>query len=209
MSSYSYNPENELRYLEIYKGILELEIERIRNEIRYIEGKLKLMNEMYREFGRTGAMEQSYFQNLPPPSGPIPPYRRYGVPTPSPMQPYPQQIGGKLIPPTGKLVVAIASQDDKGLDSLVSPIFARAPFFTIVEIENKEVKRSDVIPNQFSYYGGGAGMAVAQWLVSLGINAVIAGNFGPNSIGILEQMGIRTISYPSMQIREAVKKLIE
>ena len=212
MIGYSSNPEDELKYLEKYRKLLTLEIERIKNEIKYLEQKIEILKEMQTNVSwRNIPLRREYAQPTQPPPPPQPPYPyglergvgygRYGKTIPYP-------TGGGPIEAGGRMIIAIASQDDKGLESIVSPVFARAPFFTLIEVENGEIKRSEVIPNQFSYYGGGAGMSVAQWLIQMGVNIVVAGNFGPNSIGILQQTGIRTLSYPNIPVKEALKNLI-
>ena len=45
------------------------------------------------------------------------------------------------------MILAFASDDDRGLDSVVSYHFGRCPFYTFVEIEGNEVKNVFVEPN--------------------------------------------------------------
>ena len=92
-----------------------------------------------------------------------------------------------------------------GLDDAVSTVFARAPTFTIVDVENGEIKNTRVMQNPAASAGGGAGIQAAQILVNEGVRAVIAGNFGPNASGLLAQTGVAMISSPGVKVEDAVK----
>jgi len=95
-----------------------------------------------------------------------------------------------------------------GLDDNVSMVFSRAPKFTIIEAEGNEIKSVDVIPNQFANAVHGAGIQVAQFIASQGINVVIGGNFGPNVSSILGQYGIQMISAQG-RVRDVVEKFLK
>jgi len=95
-----------------------------------------------------------------------------------------------------------------GLDDTVSMVFARAPTFTIVEVENGEIKGADVIPNQFAGAVHGAGIQVGQFVASRGINVAIAGNFGPNVSSILAGYGIQTISAQG-KVRDVIERFLK
>ena len=100
--------------------------------------------------------------------------------------------------------IAIATNSG-GLDDVVSSVFARAPTFTIVDVENGEIKDVRVMQNPAAMAGGGAGIQASQILVNEGVQAVIAGNFGPNASGVLAQAGVAMISMPGIKVEDAVK----
>ena len=91
-----------------------------------------------------------------------------------------------------------------GLDDNVSMVFARAPTFTIIETDGKEIKNVDVIPNQFANAVHGAGIQVGQYVASMGVNVAIAGNFGPNVSSILSQSGIQIVTAQG-RVRDVVE----
>ena len=95
-----------------------------------------------------------------------------------------------------------------GLDDNVSMVFSRAPTFTIIDTDGKEIKNVEVVPNQFANAVHGAGVQVGQYIISLGINVAIAGNFGPNVSSILSQAGIQTIATQG-RVRDVVEKLLQ
>ncbi len=95
-----------------------------------------------------------------------------------------------------------------GLDDKVSEVFGRAVSFTIVDIENGEVKNVEVVRNDFAVRGGGAGVAVSQFLVDKGVNAVITGNVGPNALAVLSSAGVKVYRGGGLKVKEAIEKLV-
>ncbi len=79
------------------------------------------------------------------------------------------------------------------LDSQVSPVFGRCPYFLIVDSKTEEFK---AIPNLAGQVGRGAGVGAAQIAASEGAKAVICGNFGPNAFSVLQMSGIKI--YPGV-----------
>ncbi len=92
--------------------------------------------------------------------------------------------------------VAATTIDDRGLDSLVAPMFTRAPFVVIVDIVNGEVADTPVVPNVFANAPQGAGVGFAQWLIQAGVRAVVGSNIGRNVAMILQQAGIAIYNVP-------------
>ena len=201
MWGYPSSPDDELKALERYRRILEIRSKLLENEIRFLNEKIRLLKELVNEYAQTGSI-------TPPPS-PVPSFYEWGYnppyPTPS-YQPTPY-IQKATIKSTGKYRIVIASQGPNGLDDIVSPVFARAPFFILRDVENGEIKNVETVENRFGMMGGGAGMAAAQYMRELNANIVIAGSFGPNSQGMLQSMGIRTMTVPPTPIKEALKRV--
>ncbi|RLI91184.1 MAG: dinitrogenase iron-molybdenum cofactor [Candidatus Altiarchaeales archaeon] len=92
-----------------------------------------------------------------------------------------------------------------GLEDQVFPVFGRCPTFTFVDMEDKEIKNVEVIPNEFAGAMGGAGIQAAQLVTNKGANVVIAGNYGPNAYPILNQAGISVVSAQG-NVKEVVMK---
>jgi predicted Fe-Mo cluster-binding NifX family protein len=74
------------------------------------------------------------------------------------------------------------------LDSQVSPVFGRCPYFLIIDSETEKFK---VISNIADQAGRGAGVGAAQIAASEGAKAVICGNFGLNAFSVLQMSGIK------------------
>ncbi len=95
-----------------------------------------------------------------------------------------------------------------GLDDQVSPVFGRCQTFTFVNVEGKEIKDVEVIPNEFAGAMGGAGIQAAQLVVNKGAEVVIAGNFGPNAFPILSQGNAKVISAQG-SVKEVVERYLK
>lgn len=108
----------------------------------------------------------------------------------------PQQTSNPTAPPTGLFKVGVANQGRGGLDDIVSPIFGRAPSFTIVEIEGKKIKNVKVLPNQLLSSPSGVGIAAAQMLANEGVKYILAGRLGPNASAVANQFGMQAITVP-------------
>ncbi|WP_297501448.1 NifB/NifX family molybdenum-iron cluster-binding protein [Thermococcus sp.] len=96
-----------------------------------------------------------------------------------------------------------------GLDDRVNPAFGRTPTFTIVDVENGEIVKVQVVPNPGYSQPRGAGVTAAQFVIDQGADVVISGEFGPNSSGVLQAANIRMVSAPAnMRVREAVEAFL-
>ena len=95
-----------------------------------------------------------------------------------------------------------------GLDDIAVSAFGRAPTFTIVSVENNEIKDTNIIQNPASQYARGAGIQTASILSNEGVSIVIAPAIGPNSYEILNEAGIK-IYYGNGKVRDLVKQFIE
>ena len=130
-------------------------------------------------------------------------------PPPPPMFPFPTTLTQRPMRITGRLRVAIACQGRGGLDDLVSPMFGRCPTFTIVDVEEGEIKNVQVIQNQAMYVPHGAGIAAVQTLANLGVRLILAGRFGPWASQATMQFGIQTIAVPpGIKVKDAIYRYV-
>ncbi len=104
--------------------------------------------------------------------------------------------------------IVVATQGKGGLEDQVSPVFGRAPTFTIVEVENEKIGKVEVKPNPSASAFGGAGIQAAQFIANQGAKVVIAGNFGPNASMVLNQAGIEVFISVG-KVREAVEDYLK
>ncbi len=103
--------------------------------------------------------------------------------------------------------VAISSIG-KGIDSNVSTVFGRAPYFVIVEIDGKKIVKVESMENASSSQSGGAGISAAQLIAEKGANALITGNVGPRASDVLRQFNIEVYKGDGL-VKEAVQKFID
>jgi predicted Fe-Mo cluster-binding NifX family protein len=100
--------------------------------------------------------------------------------------------------------IAVAS-GDKGLDDDVCPVFGRCMKYTLAECEGVDIMEARVVDNPGFSSGGGAGIQAAQYIAGEGVNAVISGNFGPNSAAVLRQAGVDMIQARG-KVADAIRK---
>ena len=95
--------------------------------------------------------------------------------------------------------IGVLSEGD-GLESYVSEDFGHAPFFLIIDSDTLDYT---VIKNEF-VDAEGAGMKVADSIVSLGVDAVITGGIGSHGYDILTRAGIKVCYDEEGTIEECV-----
>ncbi|MGY4706187.1 NifB/NifX family molybdenum-iron cluster-binding protein [Candidatus Bipolaricaulota sp. J31] len=105
--------------------------------------------------------------------------------------------------------VFVAATDTGGPGDRVFPVFGRAPTFTVVEVEDSEIKKATVLQNPYASAPSGAGIQAAQFVVEQGARVVFAGNFGPNASGVLAQAGVEMVPVAGLTVREAVEKYLK
>jgi len=101
--------------------------------------------------------------------------------------------------------IAIASSG-KEMESKVDPRFGRCPYFLIVDPEKDDFQ---VLDNNAGKAFRGAGISAAQMIVDKGVQAVIAGNFGPKAVSVLNSGNLKIYSVAGMTIKQAVVKYKE
>ncbi len=104
--------------------------------------------------------------------------------------------------------IAVSSQSSGGLEDYVSPVLARCPVFTIVDVEDDEIKSVTTLQNPAMSAPMGAGMQAAQMLANQGVEAVIAGRVGPNAWAALNSLGIKFVQASGIKVKEAIEKYI-
>jgi len=100
------------------------------------------------------------------------------------------------------------SSTGKSIESNVSDIFARCPYFIIAEIENGKTQKVETIENKNANQLGQAGVSVAKFLAEKNVNAVITGNVGPRAFDVLKQFNIEVYQGEG-KVKEAIEEFIE
>ena len=93
--------------------------------------------------------------------------------------------------------IAISTEGD-----YVSAHFGRCPAFTVVDIENEEIIRKQVINNPGHQPG-----IIPQFLHSKGVQCIVAGGMGMRATGFFNDLGIQAIVGISGKIDEVLDKL--
>jgi len=104
--------------------------------------------------------------------------------------------------------IAMASEDDLGLKGYLSAHFGRCPFYTVVEVQDGEVKGVEVVKNP--YYMAHAPGVVPEFIRSLGVDVIIAGGMGPRAIDMFARFGIEAVTTgTSAPLEEVLRGYLE
>ncbi|MDK2889898.1 MAG: hypothetical protein PWR21_530 [Methanoculleus sp.] len=101
--------------------------------------------------------------------------------------------------------VAVAGMGSGGLDDTVSPEFGASLSFTLVDVEDQETLAVEIVVNPKNCVPGTTSRP-ARDLVDRGVDAVIAGAFGPEAILVFSSAGISMYRLQNMPIRNVVKQ---
>jgi len=108
-----------------------------------------------------------------------------------------------------KLRIAVPTKTHAGLDDVVSEVFGKAKTFTVVDVEDDEVKNVQVIDNPAASYKYGAGPVAVKTLADLKVNLVMAGECGPGALNLLEHYKINLFSVkPNRKVADSIKEAL-
>lgn len=88
----------------------------------------------------------------------------------------------------------VVSSTDKNIESDISDVFARCPYFIIAEIKNGKIEKIEAIKNKSTDQNSGAGVSAAQLMAENNVNTIITGNVGPRALDVLNQFNIEIYS---------------
>jgi len=89
--------------------------------------------------------------------------------------------------------VAVATKGSRGLDDEVAEVFGRAKTFTIVEIEDGQIKSTKVVENPAASYEFGAGPIAIKTLADMGVEIAVGAEFGVGVLTLLKDKNIRAV----------------
>jgi len=98
--------------------------------------------------------------------------------------------------------VAVCSSGNT-LESTADPRFGRCAHFVVVDTETLDF---NAIQNPGVASAQGAGIQASQVVSSLGVSAVIAGNFEPNAFQALSAAGIQVYTGATGTVRQVVEQ---
>jgi predicted Fe-Mo cluster-binding NifX family protein len=102
--------------------------------------------------------------------------------------------------------VAISADDNRGLDSVVSPHFGRCPYYVLVDLEGREVRQVGAVENP--YYGHHQPGQVPAFIERQGASVMLAGGMGRRAIGLFQQCGIEPVTGATGSVRHALEQYL-
>jgi len=105
-------------------------------------------------------------------------------------------------------IIAIASNDERGLNSQVSAHFGKCPYYTLVKIEDGEIRKASSLQNPYYSTHGEPGQ-VPNFIKKQGADVIIAGGMGPRAIGFFDKLGIEVATGASGNVAEVVDSYLK
>ena len=84
--------------------------------------------------------------------------------------------------------IAVAAEDETGLDGQVAGHFGRCRAYVVVETAGGEIRGDRVVPNPHAEAHQPGQMP--RFIQGLGVDAILAGGMGPRAINMFSQFGI-------------------
>lgn len=102
--------------------------------------------------------------------------------------------------------IAISTDDNRGLDSVVSPHFGRCPYYVLVDVEDGQVQQVRAAENP--YYGQHAPGVVPEFIHRQGAQVMLTGGMGGRAIAFFQQYGIEPVTGASGTVRHALEQYL-
>lgn len=104
--------------------------------------------------------------------------------------------------------IAVATDDNRGLEAVLSQHFGRCPYYILVEVDDNEIGEVKALENPF-YGSHGQPGEVPAFIKSTGAHVIIAGGMGPKAIGFFEQYGIQVVTGVSGMVQEVIQLYLD
>ena len=88
--------------------------------------------------------------------------------------------------------IALACEDNQGLNGQISQHFGRCPYYLLVEVDGSVIKKTDAVDNP--YYDDHIPGMVPRFINEQGVNVMIAGGMGPRAIDMFSNFGIEVVT---------------
>ncbi len=99
--------------------------------------------------------------------------------------------------------LVVPSSEEKGLDSQLSQHFGRAPFYVVVDLDEKGNIISDSsIPNTSEHFGG-VGVPPDR-IIQLKPNALVTYGLGSKALAMFQTAGVAVLRTEANTVREVV-----
>ncbi|MGD8814576.1 MAG: NifB/NifX family molybdenum-iron cluster-binding protein [Anaerolineales bacterium] len=103
--------------------------------------------------------------------------------------------------------IAIAADDNRGLEGMVSHHFGRCPYFLFVDIEDGEITGQEIVENP--YFASHQPGMVPAFIQSQNAEVMISGGMGRRAIGFFDDYGIATATGAMGTARQALENYLD
>ena len=99
--------------------------------------------------------------------------------------------------------IAFATEENKGIESMLAYHFGRCPYYVFVDVRGTEVKNTETKENPFfnSHEPGVAPKFIANEKAEI----IIAGGMGPRAIEWFKNLGVKAITTRPRKIKDILQ----
>ncbi|MBN1266468.1 MAG: NifB/NifX family molybdenum-iron cluster-binding protein, partial [Anaerolineales bacterium] len=105
------------------------------------------------------------------------------------------------------MIIAVSSESDQGLESVVSAHFGRCPFFILADVEGEEIKSVRSLQNPF--FGHHQPGQVPGFIHEQGANVMLTGGMGQRAIQFFQQYGIQAATGAHGTVRHSLQMFFQ
>ena len=102
--------------------------------------------------------------------------------------------------------IAISTETQNGLESVVAHHFGRCPFFAIVDVEGKQIEAVEVIENPF--FSGHQPGQVPGFIKDQKADVMLSGGMGGRAIQFFQEFGIQTATGANGTVQSALESYL-
>ena len=99
--------------------------------------------------------------------------------------------------------IALACDDDLGLEGQMSARFGRCPYYSLVEVEGGDIIKIEVVANP--YYHHHEPGVIPHFINTKGVQVMIAGGMGARAIEMFNGFGIEVATGAMGKVENVVK----
>ena len=105
------------------------------------------------------------------------------------------------------MIIAFSAEENKNLDSIMSPHFGRCPFYVFVELDkDNKVKQVKTIENPY-YNEHGPGV-VPEFISKQKADVMISGGMGQRAVEFFNQFNIKVVTGATGSVKEALENFL-
>jgi predicted Fe-Mo cluster-binding NifX family protein len=103
--------------------------------------------------------------------------------------------------------IAVSTETNAGLDAAVAGHFGGCPFFTLIDLEEEQIRAIQVVANP--YFLAHEPGQVPQFVHSQNVNVMLTGGMGGRAVAFFEQYGIQPVTGAAGTVRQAIAAFLQ
>ncbi|MEA2008634.1 MAG: NifB/NifX family molybdenum-iron cluster-binding protein [Chloroflexota bacterium] len=104
------------------------------------------------------------------------------------------------------MLIAISTETNNDLDSVVAHHFGRCPYFALVDMKEKEIQTIETIDNP--YYSGHQVGEVPKFIHNLKADVMLSGGMGRRAIQVFQEFGVGASTGATGTVRSALESYL-